>query len=129
MAFRQKVAKYLGNHAETNEKHIDPSLRTHYYKTTKDKGLSILENLFQNDEKYGINALSKERGEISANVVKGRKAFIVGTVIMVGPFKTAIDFSVTTDSVFPFDFGYSTKVIHQLYGNINKELEKKESVS
>ncbi|WP_164668405.1 cytosolic protein [Virgibacillus doumboii] len=129
MSFRQTIAKYFGNHAETNEKHIDPSLRTHYYKTTKDKGLAMLENLFQYDDRYEIIAFSKEHGELSANIVKGKKAFIVGTVIMVGPYKTAIDFSVTTESAFPFDFGYSTKVIHQLYGKANNELTRIESVS
>lgn len=122
MSFRQKTAKYFSNHAETSENHIDATLQTHYYKTTRDKGLSLLENYFNNNGNYHINAISKDHGEISATIVKGKKAFIVATVIMVRPHQTAVDFSVTTESVFPFDLGYSTKIIQQLYQQINKEL-------
>ncbi|SFB24627.1 hypothetical protein SAMN04488072_11164 [Lentibacillus halodurans] len=104
MSFRRTIAKYFSDHAETNDTHIDPSLQTHYYKTTSEKGLNMLENLFKNDPKYHINAISKEHGEISATIVKGKKAFIVATVIMVRPYRTAIDFSVTTESTLPIDF-------------------------
>ncbi|QKY69649.1 cytosolic protein [Lentibacillus sp. CBA3610] len=122
MSFRQVIAKYFSDHAETNDLHTDPSLQTHYYKTTRDKGFNMLENLLQNNPKYSINSRSKEHGEISASVVKGKKAFIVATVIMVRPYRTAIDFSVTTESVLPFDFGYSHKMIQQLYSYADKEL-------
>ncbi|WP_077327403.1 cytosolic protein [Virgibacillus siamensis] len=122
MAFRQNLGKFFSNHAETNENHPDASLQTRYYKTTKDKALNVLEAFFNKNESFRINAISKERGEISASIVKGRKAFIVGTVIMVRPHQTAIDFSVTTESAFPFDLGYSTKVIQQLYNQADKEL-------
>ncbi|WP_326480889.1 hypothetical protein [Virgibacillus halodenitrificans] len=66
--------------------------------------------------------MSKEHGEISLQVKKGRNAFIVATVIMVRPYYTAIDFSVTTESLLPIDFGYSSKIIYSLYNDINKEL-------
>ncbi|WP_373893030.1 cytosolic protein [Virgibacillus natechei] len=122
MSFRGTVNKYFNNHAETNENHEDTALQTHYYKTTKDKGMSMLENFFTNSDIYKVNSISKEHGEISVLIKKGRKAFIVATVIMVRPYHTAIDFSVTTESVLPFDFGYSTKVIHHLYKSINNDL-------
>ncbi|UJL45032.1 cytosolic protein [Virgibacillus sp. NKC19-16] len=122
MSFRSTINKYFNNHAESSENHEDTSLQTHYYKTTKDKGLSMLENFFTNSEVYEVNSISKEHGEISVLIKKGRKAFIVATVIMVRPYQTAIDFSVTTESVLPFDFGYSTKVIQHLYKAINKDL-------
>lgn len=122
MSFRQKLRKYLGNHAETREEHSDPTLKTRYYKTTKDRGLETLEKLIKHSQKYQMNSLSKEHGEMSVLISKGKKAFIVITVIMVKPFQTAIDFSVSTESVFPFDFGYSTKVINDLYTLIEKEL-------
>lgn len=129
MSFRQFFIKYFSNHAETSENHIVSSLQTHYYKTTKDKGLTVLENLFTSDGKYEINAISKEHGEVSSKIVKGKKAFIVGTVIMVRPYQTAIDFSVTIESLLPFDFGYSTKVIEQMYKKVNKELPCIEDVN
>lgn len=122
MAFRQTLGRLFSNHAETNEKHLDASLQTRYFKTTKSKALTMLETSFEKNDRFRINAISNDRGEISASIVKGKKAFIVGTVIMVRPHQTAIDFSVTTESIFPFDLGYSTKVIHQLYQQAEKEL-------
>lgn len=122
MSFFQKVGKYFNNHAESRENHWDPILQSHYYKTTKDKGMSTLENFFNHSQVYKVNSISKEHGEISVTVKKGKKVFIVATVIMVRPFHTAIDFSVTTESIVPFDFGYSTRLIQKLYAQINKEL-------
>ncbi|WP_188453442.1 cytosolic protein [Virgibacillus oceani] len=122
MSLRQKAAKYFNNHAETSENHWDPTLTTRYYKTTKDKGLNTLEQFFKGSHEYRFNSLSKEHGEISVNVEKGKKAFIVATVIMVRPYQTAVDFSVTTESLLPFDFAYSTRLIQKLYTELNKEL-------
>ncbi|GAA0601044.1 hypothetical protein GCM10009001_16990 [Virgibacillus siamensis] len=122
MAFRHTLGRLLGNHAETNENHLDASLQTRYYKTTKDRALKVFKNFFEENERFRINAVSNERGEVSASIIKGKNAFIVGTVIMVRPHQTAIDFSVTTESAFPFDLGYSTKVIHELYHQADKEL-------
>ncbi|WP_099158731.1 cytosolic protein [Virgibacillus ndiopensis] len=122
MSVGKKIAKYFSNHAETSENHWDPTLTTRYYKTTKDKGLSTLEQFFRNSPEYKLNSTSKEHGELSANVKKGKKAFIVATVIMVRPYQTAIDFSVTTESMLPFDFAHSTRLIQKLYTELNKEL-------
>ncbi|MEC5421967.1 cytosolic protein [Virgibacillus sp. C22-A2] len=122
MAIRNTLSKYFNNHAESSEKHWDSSLQTHYYKTSKDKAMRMLENMFSNPQVYAVNSISQEHGEISAYIKKGKKAFIVATVIMVKPYQTAIDFSVTTESALPFDFGYSTKVIQNLYGQVTKEL-------
>ncbi|EQB35738.1 MULTISPECIES: hypothetical protein [Virgibacillus] len=122
MSFRNTISKYFSNHAETRDNHWDPSLQTHYYKTTKDKGMSLLEDLFQRSQVYELHSISKEHGEISVNLKKGKKAFIIATIIMVRPYQTAVDFSVTTESLLPIDFGYSTKLIKLLYEDINKEL-------
>jgi len=122
MSFSQKLARIFSNRAETRDNHWDVQLQTKYYKTTKDKGLDALKNFFNNSQKFEVNAISEEHGEISVNVVKGRKAFIIATVIMVRPYQTAIDFSVMTESLIPIDFGYSTKIINMLYENINKDL-------
>lgn len=122
MGFKHMIAKYFNNHAETSETHWDESLRTHYYKTTKEKGLQAAENFFKNTPIYKINAISNEHGELSVSVVKGRKAFIVVTVIMVKPYQTAIDIAATTESGFPFDFSYSTKLIQRIYNEFDKQL-------
>lgn len=122
MSFGQKVRKFFGNRAETREEHVDKTLQTRYYKTTKDRALDALENLFKNSQTYELNSISKDHGEISLLKRKGRKAFIVVTVIMVKPFQTAVDFSVSSESILPFDFGYSTKLIQELYELVNKDL-------
>lgn len=122
MSFKQTIKKYFGNRAETRDDHVDPTLRTRYYKTTKDRALNALEDLFRNSNTYKLNSISTDHGEISLVKKKGKKAFIVLTVIMVKPFQTAIDFSYNTESLLPFDFGYSTREIQKLYELINKEL-------
>ncbi|MFC4022571.1 cytosolic protein [Oceanobacillus longus] len=122
MSFSEMLKKYFNNHAETGEKHWDTSLQTHYYKTSKDKALATLENYFSNSTDFEVKAVSAEHGEMSVVSKKGKKVFVVATVIMVRPYHTAIDFSVTTESLLPFDFGYSTKLINQLYTQINREL-------
>ncbi|WP_100012013.1 cytosolic protein [Lentibacillus sediminis] len=122
MAIRHTINKYFNNHAETMEKHWDEALQTRYYKTTKDKAMQVLEEFFRNSADYELHAVSKEHGEISVYTAKGKKTFIVTTVIMVRPYRTAVDFSVTTESAFPFDFGHSTKVIKALYTQTGKEL-------
>lgn len=122
MSFRQTLKKYFSNHAETSDNHSDPTLKTKYYKTTKDRGLDALENLFNNSQTYKVNSISKDHGEISVIKTKGKKAFIIITVIMVRPYQTAVDFAFTTESILPFDFGYSTREIQKLYELVNKEL-------
>lgn len=122
LSFRQTLRKYFGNRAETREDHVDETLQTRYYKTTKDRALDALENLFQNSQTFELNSISKDHGEISLLKPKGRKAFIVVTVIMVKPFQTAVDLSISSESIIPVDFGYSTKLVQEIYGLVNKEL-------
>ncbi len=122
MSIRSNMKKYFDNHAETSENHDDVKLRTHYYKISKDKGITLIETIIQNSQKYKLNSISKEYGELSVNVKKGKKAFIVIAVIMTKPYHTAIDISVTTEALLPFDFGYSNKIIAELYEQFNKEM-------
>lgn len=121
MSFKATLARIFTNHAETRDHHEDDQLRTRYYKTTKDRGLKFLEEYFLQSKDFSLNALSKEHGEISVISTKGKKVFIVATVIMVRPYHTAIDFSVTTETLIPIDFGYSNRLIQKFYEDINKE--------
>ncbi|WP_026906425.1 hypothetical protein [Paucisalibacillus globulus] len=122
MSFGKKLSSFFYNQAETSEKHWDKDLETHYYKTTKDKGLRKLEEIIKGSPNYKINSISLEHGEISFRVIKGKKAFVIATVIMVRPYQTAIDFTVTSESALPFDFGKSSKFIKQFYAKLDKEL-------
>lgn len=123
MSFRNTMAKYFSNHAETRDHHDDKQLQSRYYKTTKDRALNFLEEYFLQSNRFKLNAISKDHGEISVISTKGKKVFVVATVIMVRPFHTAIDFSATSESFFPFDFGYTNRLIEKFYEDINKELQ------
>ncbi len=122
MSINSKFRTFFVNHLETGEDRLDESLKTRYYKAMKDKVFQTLENFFQASSEFEINSLSKESGEMSFITKKGKRAFIVVTVIMVSPNKTAVDFSVSLDSAIPLNFGYITKLINRLYDNLNKEL-------
>ncbi|WP_181349794.1 cytosolic protein [Thalassobacillus sp. CUG 92003] len=119
------ISTYLSNHSETAENHWDPKLETHYFKTTKDKAFSAVETML-NRSPSRVISVSKEHGEINVHYQGKRKAFIVASVIMVRPFRTAVDFSVTTESGGPVDFGFSKKLISQFYEQLNKELPRVE---
>ncbi|WP_156291428.1 cytosolic protein [Oceanobacillus salinisoli] len=122
MSISNMLKKYFGNHAETAENHWDERLNTHYYKVMKDKAFQKLEDFFSSNSEFEMNSISRERGEMSVVTKKGKKAFIVVTVIMVSPNRTAVDFSVTTESAIPIDFGYSSTLIYRLYEQLNEEL-------
>ncbi|RWZ59810.1 cytosolic protein [Halobacillus fulvus] len=117
------ISKYLSKHSETSESHRDEALITHYYKAKHDDVFRAVEGLF--GSKSNVVATSKERGEITVNYKGKRKAFIVATVIMVRPYRTAVDFSVTTESGGPVDLGFSRNLITQFY----KELDGKFTVT
>lgn len=122
MSIKHWIQKHLTNHAETSEQHWNQALRTHYFKTTKAQAFRVIEELYTNASKYEIISKSEEHGEVSIGVKGGRKAFMVISIIMVKPYRTAIDFSVTSESPLPFDFGYSDKLIDNQYEALKKEL-------
>ncbi|MDC3412609.1 cytosolic protein [Aquibacillus sp. 3ASR75-11] len=123
MTVRQVLSKYFSNHSETSEQHWDPLLQTHYFKTTKDKGLQVVKDYLSRSQSFKIKAESKEHGEISFIYKGSKKAFVVATIVMVKPYRTAIDFSITTESSLPFDFGFSHNLAKKLYTQLKKELQ------
>ncbi|MBM7541887.1 cytosolic protein [Amphibacillus cookii] len=121
MGFKETWNKYFNNHSESTEKHWDPKLRTHYFKTTKDKGMDTVAQYFKGKPGCDVIATSSEHGEVTINYKGKRKAFVIATVIMVRPYKTAIDFSVTTEGSL-FDLGFSHNLIPKLYDDLKKEM-------
>ncbi len=113
------ISKYFSKHSETLEKHQDQALTSHYYKAKKDEMFRSVEELFSSPSE--IIAVSKERGEITAKYKGKRRAFVVATIIMVRPFQTAVDFSVTTESGLPIDFGFSRNLIVELYDKLDRQ--------
>lgn len=118
----QKLKGILSNHSETRENHTEESLRSRYYKTTNKNAMKALQELFNNMEGVTVKSVSEEHGEMALQVKKGKKAFVIVTVISVRPFETAVDFSVTTETKLPFDFGYSRQLIKQMYERIDKSM-------
>ncbi|TYR82189.1 cytosolic protein [Priestia megaterium] len=123
MGIVQKVKAFFSNHSETSDQHSDSSLRTHYYKATASQVFKQVEGLLKEMNGVEILASYEERGEISFTVSKGRKAFVVITIISLRPFETAIDFSATTESkIMPLDFGYSKELIRTFYKHFDEKL-------
>ncbi|WP_096189688.1 DUF1499 domain-containing protein [Evansella halocellulosilytica] len=122
MGIKQTFKRVFSTNTETSEKHYDEHLRTHYYKSTKDKVLKEVETMFNQRNGFTVSSVSQEHGEVIVRIEKGKKALIVGTVIMVKPFRTAVDFSVSTDTFLFTDFGYSRKIAQSLYKDLNSRL-------
>ncbi|WP_246218342.1 cytosolic protein [Litoribacterium kuwaitense] len=122
MNFRQFFDKYFNSHSESREKHWDEKLQTRYYKANKSQTVDAVAAMFKKEKQYEVTSIQKERGEIGATIRGGKKAFVVVTIIEVRPYKTAVDFSVTSSTVLPFDFGSSHKKITRLYDQLDKTL-------
>ncbi|MBP3039927.1 hypothetical protein J9303_10550 [Bacillaceae bacterium Marseille-Q3522] len=84
---------------ETKEDHPDPQLRTHYYKANLKSVLKSIEEIFKDNQQAKIINVSLERGEVAAELKKGKNYFIVATIIMLRPYETAVDLSISTESL------------------------------
>ncbi|MRX71774.1 cytosolic protein [Bacillus lacus] len=123
MSIIQKLQSIFSTHSETSENHPQEELRSRYYKTTAKKAVEVIENVLKDMNGVTVTSVSSERGEISVQVSKPRKAFMIITIISVRPFETAVDFSVTTETPLPFDFGYSKNAILSVYQKIDQSLQ------
>ncbi|GIO21714.1 cytosolic protein [Oceanobacillus sp. J11TS1] len=122
MSIGYKVKRLFNNHAETSDNHIDQTLKTRYYKASKNAVLKEVEAYFNANPDFSIHAISEQHGEIGAKSIRGKKVLIIATVIMVRPYHTALDFSVTTETPIQIDFGYSNKIIKRIYQHVNEKL-------
>ncbi|MCV9885145.1 cytosolic protein [Metabacillus halosaccharovorans] len=123
MSFVNKIKDFFSTHQETRDKHYNSDLQSRYYKTTNKKALQSVKELIEQNPGMTVTSVSEERGEMSVNIDRPRKAFLIVTVISVRPFETAVDLTATTNTVLPTDFGYSKKIILDLY----KKLDQKET--
>lgn len=122
MSIGQKIKSFFSTQTETRENHINEQLKSRYYKTTTKKAIEAIKTIIHQEDGLTVKSVSEEHGEIAVEVRKGKKAFMIITVISVRPFETAVDFSVTTETVLPSDFGYSRKLIIKMYEKLNKQL-------
>ena len=121
MGFKETFNKYFNNHSESRDNHWDKNLKTKYFKTTKDKAFDKVLYYFRQQPNCEINSESEKHGEISINYKGKRRAFVIVTIIMVKPYRTAIDFSITTEGGI-FDLGFSNNLIPKFYRDLEKEI-------
>ncbi|MDP4550882.1 cytosolic protein [Alkalihalobacillus macyae] len=116
------IKDFFSNRSETSERHSNDALKTHYFKATKEQAFTEAKAVLQKHYKGEVVSNSPERGEFVYQVKSPKKALIVVTVVSVRAYKTAVDFSVSTETPLPVDFGYSKKVIGTVYSDIQNKL-------
>ena len=119
---KQTLKKWFSTSIETRENHEVETFRTRYYKVMKDKAIQEVQAMIDQKQGYEVKSVSEDHGEIIVNIRKGKKAFMVVTVIMVRPYRTAIDLSISTETPLFTDFGNSRKVAEALYKELDKRL-------
>ncbi|MCP8967416.1 cytosolic protein [Ectobacillus ponti] len=122
MGLVQNIKGFFSTHAETTDTHRDEGLRSRYYKTNKQNAMKAVEELLRGMKGMKITSVSEERGEISVQTIAPKKALVIVTVITIRPFETAVDFSVSSETALPTDFGFSRKLVLELYRQLDKQL-------
>ncbi|ASB87957.1 cytosolic protein [Bacillus sonorensis] len=122
MSVFQKIQGFFSTHAETSDHHPLDELKSRYYKATAKQALEAVKEVLDGLDCCTAISVSEERGEISAEVAKPRKAFLVATVVSVRPFDTAVDFNISTETFLPTDFGYSRSMVSSVYRELDRKL-------
>lgn len=123
MSFMLTLKKIFSTATETRDHHPDEKFKTHYYRGMKDKVMGEVESMLSSKPGFKVGSVSKEHGEIIVRVNSKKKVFLVTTVIMVSPNRTAVDFSASTDTILFTDFGYSRSFVTGLYKELDSKLE------
>ncbi|MBU8684657.1 cytosolic protein [Bacillus haynesii] len=124
MSLFQNIQRFFSTHAETSDRHPSDELKSRYYKAASKEALNAVKEVLEGLDGCKVTSVSEERGEISAEVKKTRKAFVVATVVSIRPFDTAVDFNVSTETFLPTDFGYSRGLVSTLYSELDGKLQK-----
>jgi hypothetical protein len=85
--------------------------------------MNKIEEILNQSNQFQLLNVSTERGEISANIKRPRKGLLVFTVVSVRPYRTAVDISVSFDTILGVDFGRSHKLIQSLYKELEQHFE------
>ncbi|WP_456278044.1 cytosolic protein [Bacillus sp. AK128] len=118
----QKIKQFFSKHCETKDHHVDPMLKTHYYKTSKANALTTIEELIRELPGHKVTSVSTDHGEMSVEITSPKKAFVVISVISVRPIETAVDFSVSYEGLI--NLGYSRNIAIQLYQQVDQKLNR-----
>jgi hypothetical protein len=117
------IKEFFSSRAETSENHNTPELKTRYYKTTRTSAMKMLKQLIDAMPELELLDYAEERGEINAQYIGSKKAYLVASIITVFPYRTAIDFTIITKTSLPTDFGYSKQEVLKWYRKLDKSLE------
>lgn len=118
------IKDFFSYRTETGENHQQNELKTRYYKTNKTKAMKQIKELLEAEPHIKLLDYSEDHGEITAEYIKPKKAFLVISVITVFPFRTAIDLTITTKTLLlPMDGGFSKRAVLSMYKKLDKHLE------
>jgi hypothetical protein len=81
----------------TSENNRDEQLKTRYYKTNFNQMFQSVEDLLKADPSFRVTSVSKEHGELSAELKGKLPAFLTATIITTKPFETAVDLHISTE--------------------------------
>jgi hypothetical protein len=118
----RKIQNLMESHAETSEQHIDDRLKTHYYKANKKVVMNALKEMLDEDTNYRELGFSDERGEVTFEIRQPKYSFVVVSVVSLAGNNTAVDITVSTESVLPFQFGNNQRVIMNIYEDLKQRL-------
>lgn len=97
MSFLKSITGRYEKFSGTSENNSDEQLRTHYYKANFNQVFQSVEDLLKADPAARITSVSKEHGEISAELNGRVRSFLTATVITTKPFETAVDLHISTE--------------------------------
>ena len=124
MSGLRTLLKRFQSECETLDRHEDPDLQSHYYKSMHTGAFNAVLELFSSSE-YEVLSQSKDRGEITVRKNGTPRLFIVATVITVRPLETAVDFKVSADKGRIFGTYTVLKAqINHYYQRLNSDLTR-----
>jgi hypothetical protein len=95
-----------------------------YYERGVVRAMMQIKELLEAEPNIKLLHFSEEHGEITAEYIKPKKAFLVISVITVFSFRTVIDLIITIKTLLlPMDGGFSKKAVLGLYKKLDKNLE------
>ncbi|WP_155009646.1 cytosolic protein, partial [Priestia megaterium] len=107
----------------TTHPHSHPTLKTHYYKTTAPNPFNQLHQIFNHIQAIHILPPYEHRPQITLNLLKPTKPFLLITIITLPPLQTPIHFSPTTHSkLLPLHFPFTKQLLPTLYNTFHQKL-------
>ncbi|WLR56106.1 hypothetical protein LC048_03895 [Mesobacillus subterraneus] len=97
MSLLKSVTGRYEKFSGTSENNRDEQLKTRYYKTNFNQMFQTVEDLLKADPSFKITSISKEHGEMSAELKGKLPAFLTATVVTTKPFETAVDLHISTE--------------------------------